>query len=204
MNFDGNVKEIGTIKNVAVFKKLINMFNDYDWNSDPCAYENVLHPTLGIDPAFKDCRVIQFNISSLMLHIRNNIICDYSLETNKIINITNIIVAEILSLFPDHYHLKSHYVAIEPHGCQTKHTDDGYYHGLARRICVPIITSDHALSHFRSNDVHKLKAGTIYETNNRVPHYSNNNDDTYRVFLFLDLIPSENIMTVKNFYIFND
>ena len=194
MKFNGNIKTLSTITNSDVLSLLQIKLNNYDWDHDPCLLNNK-----GTDVAFNDSYCIQFTPSSLMCHIRSTYKQNYTESTLELTKLGDIISLEVHQLFPDHYHLKSHFVAIIPHGKQVRHIDGIFYHEYANRLVVPIITTNLAYTNF-DNEICILDEGTIYEMNNRVPHWSENNDNTIRVFLFMDLISPANFQIVKHHY----
>ena len=110
MNFNRNINTISTITNSYVLSMLQIKLNHYDWNHDPCLLINK-----GTDPAFNDSHCIHFTPSSLMCHIRSGYNQNYTESTIELIKLGDIITSEIHQLFPDHYHLKSHFVCIIPH-----------------------------------------------------------------------------------------
>jgi hypothetical protein len=194
MKFNGNINTLSTITNSDVLSLLQIKLNNYDWDHDPCLLYNKEK-----DVAFNDSYCIQFTPSSLMCHIRSTYKQNYTESTLELTKLGDIISSEIHQLFPDHYHLKSHLVAIIPHGKQIRHTDESFYHRYSKRLVVPIITTNLSYTNF-DNDIYTLEVGTIYEMNNRVPHWSENNDDEIRVFLFMDLISPINLQIIKNHY----
>jgi hypothetical protein len=198
MNFNGLIKTISTIQHLNELTNLQSLFKNYDWNNDKCLLLNS-----GNDPAFNDSYCIHFTPSSLMCRIRSTYKQNYTESTLDLIKLGDIISSEIHQLFSDHYHLKSHFVAIIPYGKQIRHTDGSFYHRYARRLVVPIITTERAYMNF-DNEKLSLETGTIYEMNNRVAHWSENNDESIRVFLFVDLIPPTNLKIIKNHYNFTN
>lgn len=71
-----------------------------------------------------------------------------------------------------------------------KHVDGGSFLQYARRCHVPIITNDNVFFTVLDNTVN-MKAGTLYEINNSLPHSVENNSDQDRVHLILDIMPNE-------------
>lgn len=198
MKFNGYFNTLSDIKNKNTLATLQSLLKDYDWNHDSCLSFNKGH-----DPAFNDSHCIHFTPSSLMCHIRPTYSQNYTESTLELIKLGEILLSEIDYILPDHYHLKSHFVAIKPYGKQVRHTDGSFYHAHSTRLVVPISTTDLAISNF--DDINfNLKEGTIYEMNNRIPHWSENNDNEYRVFLFADFISSNRLTIVKHHYNFKD
>ena len=74
---------------------------------------------------------------------------NYTESTRELINLGEIITTELHQQYPDHYHLKSHFVSIIPHGKQIRHVDNHFYHGCALRLVVPIITTPFSLHESR-------------------------------------------------------
>ena len=197
MNFDGHIREVSTFSNMEAFYRLQIAIKKYDWTLDPCVGKK------DSDAAFNDSHVIQFTPSPLMCHIRPTFKQKYTESTLEIIKLGDVITSEIHQLMPDHYHLKSHFVSIIPHGKQIRHIDGLLYHVLAARLVVPIITTKLAQTNF-DDKVYHLDEGIVYEMNNRIPHWSENNDTSNRIFLFADFISPEILQTLKSFYNFND
>lgn len=71
-----------------------------------------------------------------------------------------------------------------------KHVDGGSFLQYARRCHVPIITNENVFFTVFDNTVN-MKAGTLYEINNTLPHSVENNSDQDRVHLILDIMPKE-------------
>ena len=198
MRCDGYINQISLIENLEVIASLQHLFKCYDWNHDSCLLFNK-----GKDSAFTDSYCIHFTSSPLMCKIRSTYDQPYTRSTREIITLGEQIATEIKQTFPHHYHLKSHFVGIMPGGKQTRHRDGAFYHGHAKRIVVPIITTDLAKTNF-DDAAFSLDVGTVYEMNNSIPHWSENNDTEHRVFLFMDLIPPENLQIVKDNYDYTD
>jgi hypothetical protein len=195
MKFDGHMREVSTFPNTKALNELQIAIKKYDWVTDPQVGNR------GKDPAFNDSHVIQFTPSQLMCHIRPTFKQKYTESTLEIIKLGDIITSEIHQLLPDHYHLKSHFVSIIPYGKQIRHRDGEYYHDYAKRLVLPIITTEMSQTNF-DDIVYHLEVGTVYEMNNRIHHWSENNDASNRTFLFADFIPPENLQIVQRHYNF--
>ena len=198
MKFNGHFNTLGNINNIDNLATLQRLFKKYDWDHDPCLITNK-----GQDTAFKDSHCIHFTASDLMCTIRTGYQQDYTDSTLEIVICGETITEEMQALLPNHYHLKSHFVAIEPGGQQVRHSDDLFYHGHSRRLVTPIITTDKATTNFDDTKF-SLNTGTIYEMNNRIPHWSENHDGDYRIFLFADFIPPDRLGIIKKCYNFKD
>jgi len=199
MKFDGHIREVYTFPNTEALDRLQLAIKKYDWVND---FD--VSVSRGIDSAYYDSYVIQFTPSQLMCHIRpafNKF--KYTESTLEIIKLGDVITSEIHQSIPDHYHLKSHFVSIVPYGKQIRHTDGQYYHEYAKRLVLPIITTELAQTNF-DDKVYHLEVGTVYEMNNLIHHWSENNDTSNRTFLFADFIPPENLQIIKRHYNFND
>jgi len=196
MIFDGYFKILGRVKNLDIFKNLQDLLKSYDWKEDQLLVDK-------IDPAFNDSYCIQFTPSPLMCRIKPTFKKNYLKTTQEVIKVGDLVTAELHELFPDHYHLKSHFVSIKPKGKQIRHIDGHFYHDHARRIVIPIITTGYAKTNFEDN-YFVLETGVIYEMNNKLRHWSENDDDEHRIFLFADFIPLKNLTVIKQFFKFLD
>ena len=194
MHLNKPINQLSTIKNLDALTKLQSLLKDYDWDHDAAVKSNNNRS----DPAFNDSYCIQFTSSDLICHISSNYKRNYSQSTLEIVNLGEILTNEVLQLFPNHYHLKSHFVSIKPKGKQICHVDNAFYHKYSNRLVIPITTK---LSKTMIDDKeYHLDIGSIYEMNNRLPHWSENYDDDFRVFLFLDVISSVNLGIIKIYY----
>lgn len=198
MLINGNIITLFGIDQTTEFCRLREHCLNYDWYLDP-----ILLKLAGNDPAFKDCRVIQNFTSALIQHIKHHTKFDYASDTTNLIEDIQTVIDLVSLNFENHYLLKWHVVSLLPKGSQKKHIDTLFYHSYARRICIPIITSVDAYSYIGDEIFHPLQ-GVVYDTNNCVPHYSENCGDQIRTFLFMDVIPNSLLDSVKKHYNFND
>lgn len=78
-----------------------------------------------------------------------------------------------------------------PSRCEVNiHRDRGYYLGIIRRHHIPIITNNECV--FEVNcDMLNMLEGECWEINNSKYHYVNNNGETDRVHLMIDIIPDK-------------
>jgi aspartyl/asparaginyl beta-hydroxylase (cupin superfamily) len=198
MKIPDHVRQISTITDAATLSALQTACKQYDWNHDPCLKLNKMRKKGSdeLDPAFNDSHVIHFTYSSLICHVRSSYRQAYTDSTLKLIELGDIISSEVIQLFPNYYHFKSHFVAIEPGGKQIRHIDSRFYHEYSRRLAIPIITTSLAQTNYDDATYH-LEAGTLYELNNCIPHWSENHATEHRVFMFMDIIPPENLEIIK-------
>lgn len=71
-----------------------------------------------------------------------------------------------------------------------KHIDGGDILYFARRIHVPIITTDGVIFNVNKDSIN-MKEGICYEINNAMPHSVENPTDIDRVHLIIDIMPNE-------------
>ena len=198
MNFDGHIRALSSVKDTNTISVLQSLLETYEWNHDTCLTFNKNN-----DPAFVDSHCIQFTPSPLMCGIRSTYPQNYTKSTLDLITLGESLTSEMHQLFLDHYHLKSHLVGIIPGGKQIRHIDGAFYHKYAKRLLTPIITTSLARTNFDDAD-YELEVGIIYEMNNVIHHWSENNDLSMRVFLFADFIPPEHVQKVKDYYKFSE
>ncbi len=75
----------------------------------------------------------------------------------------------------------------------TRHVDDGESLKLCHRIHVPIITNEECFFCVGESRIH-MRAGEMWEINNRLVHYVENGGDQARVHLIQDFVqPGENV-----------
>jgi hypothetical protein len=198
MDFNGHIKTLSSVKQSDTVTALQSLLKTYIWYHDPCVAFNSSN-----DPAFTDSYCIHFTPTPLMCCIRSTYSQNYTKSTLDLIALGEILASEMHQLVPDHYHLKSHMVGINPNGKQTRHRDNGFYHAHSKRLVTPIMTTSLAKTNFDDAN-YTLEVGTIYEMNNRIHHWSENNDSSMRVFLFADFIPPEYVQLLKDVYKFSE
>lgn len=180
MWFNGSLKTLFDISDNNVFIDFQKKIKEFDWSQDKLL-------NLDSDPAFKDSLVIMSYSSSVMQSIRNDSI-NYSADTIVLKETSNSLCDLVGTLFPKFYLLKAHIVTLKPHGIQTAHIDEHFYHAYCNRLVLPILNNGD-LSKFYINSIsYRLDDGFIYEFNNRILHYSTNISDLYRTSMFFDII----------------
>lgn len=196
MQTDNLFTLLSDISETEAFKNLQSEVKNFDWNEDVCLSLNSMEDTV----AFKDCYIIQFLGSPLMVKIRPEFNTKpYTAKTKNLIKTIEKMLNSFLQQYTDHYLLKAHVVALKPGGAQIKHIDGHFYHYRARRIALPITTNNSCVTYI-DDEIIQLREGKFYEMNNVVPHYSENRGNTLRVYLFLDLVPMKNVAAIYQFY----
>lgn len=69
-----------------------------------------------------------------------------------------------------------------------EHMDSGAYLQIVHRNHIPVITNDQVMFGV-GNSVVNMKENNLYEINNHKTHYVNNDGDTDRYHLIIDIIP---------------
>jgi hypothetical protein len=196
MNCYENVKFLFDISSVEKFTKIKKHVSEFDFLEDT----ELQFPYF--DPAFKDSYILFLRESILMQHVR--MVTSrrkkpvYTGKSLILANDVDSLIDLVYSYFPDHYFLKSHIVALKPGGSQIKHIDELPYHSMARRLVLPIQSTDSQT--YVSDKFHTFVEGHVYEMNNVVEHYSINTGNNIRVTLFIDIIPPEILPEAMKFY----
>lgn len=195
MKLDTYFKQVLDIQRTPDFKTLQQEILNFNWDNDIYLTKNAI-----VDPtAFKNCYVLQMLGSPLMEKIRPRFNVPYHDSTKKLISIAEQTINPLLDLYPSHYMLKAHIVALKPGGVQVQHIDNIFYHHYTLRLILPIITNLHCRTRMEDTTFH-LEEGRFHEMNNSVMHGSENLGTTIRTHLFVDLIPKENLSIIKDHY----
>lgn len=79
----------------------------------------------------------------------------------------------------------------------TEHVDSGDYLNTVRRFHIAIITNENVFYTVNKEKIN-MKEGECWEINNRKPHSVDNNSNQDRVHLLIDIMPEEELITIKD------
>ena len=99
-------------------------------------------------------------------------------------------IVETLELIHNGKVGKCLFIKLPAHKNVGKHTDKLDYLGVVRRHHIPIVTNENVLF-FVNDEVKNMQVGECWEINNSHFHSVENNGDTERIHLLIDIMPNE-------------
>ena len=192
MNFKGNFRKIG-VHDISALKEKILKFTDERWDKESWRQNHY--------DVHKHTHTISLIFDRDFRHKNPTIHPEYELfrdDLEPVIKKINVFYNKMLKykrLKAKHgngYVIRINIVKLDASGGDiSEHVDNLFTLSHAHRVHIPILTNQGVLFSI-GNEVKNLKAGEIWEVNNRQLHSVVNNGDQYRVHIIIDwAIPGE-------------
>lgn len=88
------------------------------------------------------------------------------------------------------------FAKLPPSKVITPHSDPGFYLSIVHRLHIPIFTNEHCYFCLDNHKIH-MEEGFLYEINNLMVHSVENNGNTDRIHLIVDIIPNSVIEKIN-------
>ena len=192
MNFNGNFRKIGT-HDISELREKILRFTDEEWDKESWRQKHY--------DVHKFTHTISLIFDRDFRHKNPTALPEYELFRDSIKPILKKIndyynqslkYKRLKKKYGDGYVIRINLVKLDASGGDIDaHVDNLFTLSHSHRIHIPIITNDE-VKFFISDEVKNLKAGEIWEINNREMHSVVNDGDNCRVHMIIDwVIPGE-------------
>jgi len=197
MNFKDDFNFLGRV-DISPLQKRVAALSDEDWSEDQARQEkfeahtdtqtikllfdaDYRHQDPTPHPALDEFRPV---IKPLLHHVEENY--NKTLRQRKII-----------AKFGPGYFIRIILTRLAPHSQITQHVDDGHSLKCCHRIHMPVITNEKCVFHVGASSK-TLRAGELWEINNRRVHAVGNDGDAARVHLIMDYVqPGERVFDIE-------
>jgi hypothetical protein len=187
MNFAGNFSKIGEVDTEQLVT-IAGQITDEEWEADlfrQSRYE--VHrdtKTVGLvfDPDYRHShptRLPMLQRFEPALRPVLQMVAEHFEESEK--------GSELVDQFGLGYFIRASIVRLRAGGTIAPHTDNNFSLVHSHRMHLPLLTNDRVLFTVGSETIN-LRAGEVYEINNRRKHSVENSGDTDRVHLILDFV----------------
>lgn len=180
MYFSGNLKQLYV---ADICKLLAILPNDLDesWFLDKSRQQkNYLQhgDTLNIRAVINDSPWVNFN-SSKAVKYNSELVYEINILAEQLAKFLNgVVIQAVLIMLPPNKKVLLH---VDVHPLDKVH-----------RCHIPIVVNDFCTLTVDGID-YKPQVGVVYELNNQKPHKAENNGNTSRIHLLIDILPNENI-----------